>query len=293
MPAARVGRAFAAGGMAISSIAKRKPLSRSTRRLRVLVGFSKCQRVRQEGGWFFSRTHQMSFLPADAGAKSISTNRREIIEVIALPPTVHRLVRWGQMATAALPLMACGSGSAPATSQPASMPQHVVEMTNRPRSAGSSLDEQSRGRFDIRPDTLFCQHAGRLAPELSSLAITPVGLDGVELAQSLAKLGQSDTRERMPRLLPVTEPVCSGSGNVEVSLSIEPNKNGRPYKIVLAAWQGNAAWVGRAERDGDYEQFADAKWMGEPERATRSISSDNSRLTRAFGDHISGGGSSK
>ena len=191
------------------------------------------------------------------------------------------------MLLAALPLLGCGSASLPEASQPATVPQSVRTMIARPMAAGSRLDEQSRGRFLIRPATLFCQHEGRLAPKLASLDITPAGLDGVELARALAAIGQSDTRDRMPRLVPVTESTCSGSGNVEIALSIEPNRHGRPYKIVLAAWQGDAAWVGRAERDGDYEHFADAQWMGEPERAIRSISSDNERLTRAFGKHIS------
>jgi hypothetical protein len=122
------------------------------------------------------------------------------------------------------------------------IPAAVQKMINVPFAADGNIHSQARGVFVVKPDTMFC----RLPKTF------PLNSDDLE--QLFRKLGQDQSigsyfrgNGKVDR-----DPQCTRS-SIFLSGTSSKNRDGTPYKIVLAVWQGDVAkggavWVGVVER---------------------------------------------
>jgi hypothetical protein len=122
-------------------------------------------------------------------------------------------------------------------------PTAVQKMLDAEFPADGRIHVQSRGRFELKPETFFCVHR------------PGSGLDGGLVRQALASVGQSDYWNGAPRANGRFGEKASSrcdakrTGNPIFVHGIDaPNRTGKPYRLTLAIWQGDAAWVGVVER---------------------------------------------
>lgn len=157
--------------------------------------------------------------------------------------------RWRKLGALPLLLLAsCGDGSA-GSSQTA-VPAAVEQMIAAAFPADGEIHVQKRGTFVIGKETVFCRHA-------NGLMVDP------EAANELFKrLGQPTTLGGgYPRVNGKigADRECDLPNQVLVKGTQMPSRQNKPYKLVLAVWQGDVAqghgayWVGGVERlEGNY-----------------------------------------
>jgi hypothetical protein len=122
-------------------------------------------------------------------------------------------------------------------------PEFVQQAMFAPISADGVIHVQRRGRFEIKPETEFCTYFPGIAMNFE------------ELEKMLKSIGQVTSYKGGQRI--------NGAFGKEVSSDCRPNathpavytmivqttnRNGAPYKLIFAAWQGRAMWVGGLER---------------------------------------------
>jgi len=105
-----------------------------------------------------------------------------------------------------------------------------------------------KGSFEINPTTRFCTFR------------PGYGLDGRQLRDTLQELGQSEYLDGTSRTSCQIRGGAGGPGldelkmgTVVVRMEKAPNRRGKPYKLVLAVWQGrpaagDAVWIAAIER---------------------------------------------
>jgi hypothetical protein len=119
------------------------------------------------------------------------------------------------------------------------VPDEVRQMMNADFPADGQIHVQSRGKFDIKPDTLFCYYDS--GPSISA-------------GDVLRALKQSYYAGTVKREMLANNPMCSPPKDSVFSAGEKTeNHQGKPYKLMLAVWQGDparggAAWVGGIER---------------------------------------------
>lgn len=97
------------------------------------------------------------------------------------------------------------------------------------------LHVQQRGKLAIKPSTQFCKFRKSW------------GLDGIVLRNALEHHRQFVSSQRTNGIAGET-PGCDQPDVIIIYGYEAANRYGRPYKLILAAWQGNAAWVGTLSR---------------------------------------------
>jgi hypothetical protein len=165
------------------------------------------------------------------------------------------------IAASVLGLSACGAGEVGAggsgnggSGDVAQVPAEVAQLITVDFPADGQVHVQSQGRFSIKPTTLFCEMDASVSPEIRSLGISGVGIDGVKLTEALSALGQDYYLDGSPRQRTVQSGQCSGAGEAAFYRGYaQNNRTGQPYKLILAVWQGDpasggAVWVGGVER---------------------------------------------
>jgi hypothetical protein len=124
----------------------------------------------------------------------------------------------------------------------AALPVAVQTMVDAPFAADGEIHVQARGAFVVKADTAICAVRAEIDPSLKKGApgFYDPGLDGHE-GGSLNEPLRNGT-------------ICADNGQNLVShWKLLKNRNGTPYKLVLAVWQGDVAkggavWVGAVER---------------------------------------------
>lgn len=174
-------------------------------------------------------------------------------------------MKWrGVMCAMALSLAACsGDGHSEPQSADVEVPDAVRDMMATDFPADGKIHAQNRGTFNVQPTTYFCTFDPGF------------GVNGLQAA--LEEIGQSGYLDGGPRTNGIfgerVSRQCApgASGNPIFIRGFDlPNREGEPYKLVLAVWQGNptrggAVWVGGIERgSGRYHPnaFAVADDMG-------------------------------
>ena len=119
----------------------------------------------------------------------------------------------------------------------AGIPALVEKMANAPILADGRIHARSAGRFSIEPDTAFCT----FRPGYS--------LDSEQLDAALRQLGQNPIRDGAYRTHQAgVSKQCIPNRSVFIKATQTANRQGRPYKLTFAVWQGDAAWIGAIER---------------------------------------------
>lgn len=199
-------------------------------------------------------------------------------------------------------LVACGDeGVSDQAANEASVevPAFVQELIDADFPADGEIHEQSVGEIMILPDTSVCYSPDGFAVDSSKL---------------FGALGQKKNVLSGSRLRPALDGQCSFGGDTVLMKGFRSdNREGTPYRLTLAVWQGNAAWIGSVERQvgklhpryqpHDYSEepeFLDTKPRAPPsmdERLEFAVSSsihlDASDLSGRFIENISKGKAKK
>ncbi len=192
------------------------------------------------------------------------------------------------LVAAALALAGCGGGGAP-VSAGVEVPAAVQAMMAAEFPADGEIHVQSRGKIVIEPETPTCYFENGFIVEPQSL------FDALGQVKSLST-GAS-------RLQPATrDSQCEFQADTVLIWGRESaNRNGEPYKLVLAVWQGDpakdgAVWVGGVERSREtylpckscFGEFVNGEFRGtdEEEPVRSSKRQDVAMLGNSFVNHI-------
>jgi hypothetical protein len=150
----------------------------------------------------------------------------------------------GAVLMGAAMLGGCGGDKAadPASAAKVEIPGAVQAIVNAPFAADGEIHVQSRGTFALKAGAAICAVGAEIDPSLKKGApgFYDPGLDGHE-GGGLNEPLRNGT-------------ICADNGQNLVShWKLLKNRNGTPYKLVLAVWQGDVAkggavWVGGVER---------------------------------------------
>jgi hypothetical protein len=117
------------------------------------------------------------------------------------------------------------------------VPEFVQQMMDADFPADGRGHVRVRGKFRIDPTTAFCT----FRPGYS--------LDAEQLNAALRQMGQNPYYEGGSRTHPANgSRYCIPGRSVFVRAVPTANRQGGPYKLILAVWQGDAAWTGAIER---------------------------------------------
>jgi hypothetical protein len=134
-------------------------------------------------------------------------------------------------------LVCCKGEAEPSDDRTASSfeaPAFVQELIETDFPADGKIHVQSVGEITISPDTWVCY--------------SPDGFV-VDPRKLFAALGQKENVLSGSRFRPALDGQCNlGSDMVLMKGLRSENREGAQYKLTLAVWQGNAAWVGGVER---------------------------------------------
>jgi hypothetical protein len=150
----------------------------------------------------------------------------------------------GVVMVGAAMLGGCGGDKAndPVSVAKAALPVAVQTMVDAPFAEDGEIHVQARGAFVVKAEAAICAVRAEIDPSLKKGApgFYDPGLDGHE-GGSLNEPLRNGT-------------ICADNGQNLVShWKLLKNRNGTPYKLVLAVWQGDVAkggavWVGAVER---------------------------------------------
>lgn len=176
---------------------------------------------------------------------------------------------------AAISLSACQKNSVPAD---------VRAMVAKEFSEYDKIHIQRRGTFLIKATTPFCSFRDSL------------DLDGVILRDAIEHHGQVWQSQRTNGIVGET-PGCDQSDAVILYGYQTDNLHGHPYRLVLAAWQNDAVWVGvlsrrNGSRPGVLIAPVDAtpamvvKDFNRERRLRRSIYMDSKELSLSYLNNV-------
>jgi hypothetical protein len=115
------------------------------------------------------------------------------------------------------------------------IPNAVQTLIDAPISADGEVHIQSHGLFEVGANSFDCVMPARGSPALLKLA---PGFYGVGPGKHVRLDGPG-----------VDGRICRDDGKNQVSsLILRPNRSGKPYRLTLAIWQGDASWVASIER---------------------------------------------
>lgn len=189
---------------------------------------------------------------------------------------------------ASLLLAGCNSGDL--ASGQAQVPAAIEKMMGAEFPADGQIHVKAHGAFEIKPETMFCRHT-------NGLMVEPVAV-----SKLFKELGQPTTlKSGYPRANGKIgfDPECELSRQLFVKGIQASNRQNKPYKLVLAVWQGDVAaglggyWVGGVERlEGNYPIEGRSFHPGDKleafgeDNVTKTIEFDVRQLSQNFVKHI-------
>ncbi|HYP07380.1 MAG TPA: hypothetical protein VER03_14200, partial [Bryobacteraceae bacterium] len=130
------------------------------------------------------------------------------------------------------------------------VPPSVLKMVDASPPVENEVHVQRRGQLAVGSETLFCAIDPDVAPDLRKNGIKGTGLVG--LSELLQKWELPVNVDGSHRQRPADAKICPRSGNPIMSKGYALlNRGGKPYRLVMAFWQGEAVWVGTIERTGE------------------------------------------
>lgn len=163
-------------------------------------------------------------------------------------PTPTRRTLLALLAAGTLALSGCGDDEPPGWDRPVEqaapvkpfvVPAAIEQLMATEFPADGQIHViRAVGRFDIRPETVFCSGRDGFV------------LDGSAVSELLRRLGQQDHLNGSNRSSGITNetPFCRSGNPILVKGRQSNNRDGQPYKLVLAVWQGDTRWVAGVER---------------------------------------------
>jgi hypothetical protein len=148
-----------------------------------------------------------------------------------------------------LPVLLALHGVVPVAAAPNAAPAKAKPATQKPAAAtdGQPRVIEQRGKFVIKPDTLFCSQNGRIHPAMKAYGPFYGTVDGVQLREALKRIGQSNYIGGTTRAGILSTAHCPDDGkNIVFGGVMTLNTAGTPYRLELEARQGagkNAAFV--------------------------------------------------
>ena len=119
------------------------------------------------------------------------------------------------------------------------VPAFVQQMIDADFPADGAIHVQSRRKFTITENTYFCTYRRGF------------GIGGID--DALERMGQKSRYrgEGIAGENPTPECVEGAAGDrIFVAGNKTMNRNGKPYKLVIAVWQGDTIWIAKLERIG-------------------------------------------
>ncbi len=112
--------------------------------------------------------------------------------------------------------------------------------------ADGQVHVQRRGSLRVSPAVRFCTAPPIVDDALRARGVRGTGLVG--LVEKLRSIGQPTHIGGSLRQAPLSRSCPPAGDNVIEQGFVILNGDGEPYRVVLAFWQGAAAWIGSIER---------------------------------------------
>lgn len=165
--------------------------------------------------------------------------------------------------------------SSPTTSLHRKVPAALESLMQQEFPIDGRLYSQNSGKIIINPDTPICT------------ASDGAGLFSIESGDFLAPLGQKAVINGSDRQVPEDDQHCDHPNALHLRGVSIVGTRGQVQKLVLAAWQSDAFWLGAIRReDGDFGEFTEMQWLPLKERSRRSFRRDVQRIGYALGAFI-------
>lgn len=172
----------------------------------------------------------------------------------------------------------------------ASLPAFVEQAMKTPFPADGEIHVVSKqGQFEIGQKVIFCDLEIGSEVAIAGWSAGRFGIDGALLSKVFEYFKQVQNQDGSSRQKTFDDIHCRSKNNtVLYSGQIFSNREGLPYKLVLAVWQTDSkneyvSWVGGIERiNEDYPLFNKANWIGKEEIVSRSIELDVENLGTYF-----------
>jgi hypothetical protein len=104
-------------------------------------------------------------------------------------------------------------------------------------------------RLILHPKSLICELRPMIDRTVGDFGISGLGIDGNLLAKRMQELGLKGYVDGSPRQRPRESEGCSDNKlNIYYIGLARENRDGQPYRLSLAVWQGDRVWVGSVER---------------------------------------------
>jgi hypothetical protein len=179
------------------------------------------------------------------------------------------------------------------------VPASVQAMIDAPFAADGQVHVQSRGTFVVKSETGVCLAPRKIDAVSKDRAPHFLGPGLGEAGSAIAKGPDGALNEKQSNGV-----ICKDNGiNIINTWHLVSNRQNKPYKLVLAVWQGGgtggaprAVWVGGVERlEGDYpikgrafHPGDDLASFGEDE-ITKTRQFDMDQLSKTFVEHVQTG----
>jgi hypothetical protein len=209
------------------------------------------------------REHEPNARPVIAALLSDASNHRKIIMGI-----------WNFTVLGILPLVTSCTAKAPDRSSPekGTLPPEVLAAVDTTDSPYGQFNSMSHGKFIINKGTSVCRATRMVHAEYKGFSPRMLGPDLRPSSEAQSSKLSGNLNESF-----IKDNVCADDGiNIVSFWRLVPNRNGRPYSLTLAVWQGSstkrlAYWVGTIARiDGRRDDLSIA-WPGGIEPTKKDI----------------------
>lgn len=126
----------------------------------------------------------------------------------------------------------------------ADLPDFVSSLVSQAEKADGSVEVRTTGKIEVSPISRQCIRPAMVSPELRPY---DVRFAGVDLDPVYRRLGQPEYLDGSPRT--ANSPAHCGSSSADHNSQwiLTRSERGGPYRLILAFWGGDGAWVGSVD----------------------------------------------
>lgn len=175
------------------------------------------------------------------------------------------------------------------SAESASIPAFVQAMMDADVPDDGRIHVEQRGRIRISPASLQCIAPARINDGLAQL---DVRFAGIGLRDVYTALGQPDYINGSSRHGQLGDRCEDNGENQVVQWVLTSNRNGEPYRLALAIWQGSDNyWIGQVIRSGNRPEIKDFPpyRVGPRSRSKVSVEVDRKELSSLFVKYFTSG----